>query len=106
MKNYFVIPGVEKTNINYENVFRAVEKVTGITKEEICSKARHRPIVEARYIWAYIVRNKTNLTLKKMAEIINKDHCSIIFYMKQMSYFIESDPQIKKFYNKTILLLW
>jgi chromosomal replication initiator protein len=100
--NYFTFPGILKVDINPENLFNAIEKVTGISKEVLCSPARQRPIVEARYIFAYIIRKKTNLSLVEIGNLIKKNHCSIIFYNKQMDWFIKSDPNIINLYKKTL----
>lgn len=104
--NYFSIPGILKVDINPDNVFKAIEKVTGINRDILCSPARQRPIVEARYIFAYIVRKKTNLSLLEIGNILNKNHSSIIFYNRQMDWFIKSDQNIINLYNKTTSLLW
>lgn len=104
--NYFILPGINKYQLNADSIFKAIEKVTGISKDELISKARHRPIVEGRYLFAYIIRRKTNLTLKEIGKMLNKDHCSIIFYNKQMENYINSDKHLINMYNKTINLLW
>ena len=104
--NYFSIPGILKVDINPDNVFKVIEKVTGINRDILCSAARQRPIVEARYIFAYIIRKKTNLSLVQIGNILNKNHCSIIFYNRQMDWFIKSDQNIINLYNKTASLLW
>lgn len=104
--NYFSIPGILKVDINPENVFKAVEKVTGINKEVLKSPARQRPIVEARYIFAYIIRNKTTMQLQQIGDLINKGHSSIIFYNKKMDFFIQNDKHLINLYNKTAALLW
>ena len=104
--NYFIIPGVNKYQLNAYSIFKAIEKVTGISKDELTSKARHRPIVEGRYLFAYIIKKKTNLTLNQIGKLLNKDHCSIIFYNKQMDNYIKSDKHLINMYNKTFNLLW
>jgi len=104
--NYFIIPGVNKYQLNVDSIFKAIEKITGINKEELTSKARHRPIVEGRYLFAYIIKKKTNLTLNQIGKLLNKDHCSIIFYNKQMDNYIKSDKHLLNMYNKIINLLW
>ena len=100
--NYFTLPGILKVDINPENLFKAVEKVTGISKQVLCSAARQRPIVEARYIFAYIIKKKTNLSLVEIGNLMNKNHSSIIFYNKQMDWFIKSDENLINLYKKTI----
>ena len=100
--NYFSLPGILKVDINPANLFKAVEKVTGISKEVLCSPARQRPIVEARYIFAYIIRKKTNLSLLEIGNLLNKNHSSIIFYNKQMDWFIKSDENLINLYKKTL----
>ena len=38
-----------------DKVFEAIEKVLGVTREEIRSKKRHADIVEARHILCYLL---------------------------------------------------
>ena len=45
-----------KKNINEHYLLRIIEKVTGITEEEMVGKSRRREFVEARFIFFYCMK--------------------------------------------------
>lgn len=61
-----------------EIVISAVSDITEISLDEMTSRDRHRDTTEARHIAMYILRMKKNLPLKKIGNIFNRDHTSVI----------------------------
>jgi len=79
--NYWVIPALQKRyNVTHEVVINEVCKRTGVTYEELKSKCRKRHLVEARYLYAYIMKKKSNYSLEKIGSQINRDHSMMIYY--------------------------
>jgi chromosomal replication initiation ATPase DnaA len=64
-----------------DKLFEIVEKEFGVTKEELLSKNRYTDLVIYRRIISYYLR-KNGYTFHKVADIMKKDHATIIFYIR------------------------
>ena len=73
---------------------------TDVTIEQLKSISRKRDIVEKRMIVAYFLRNKIGLTFNESGKYLNKNHASIIHYVKLTEDFINIYPHIKRLYDK------
>ena len=73
---------------------------TDVTIEQLKSISRKRDIVEKRMIVAYFLRNKIGLTFNESGKYLNKNHASIIHYVKLTEDFINIYPNIKRLYDK------
>lgn len=62
-------------------------------------KSRVCYLVDARRMFCYIARNKTNHSLQKIANVINRSHCMVIHYCKTTNDYIKIKDE------KTINLL-
>lgn len=74
----------------------AVCKHYGITKEEFEGTNRHRLFFHARITFAWIVRNRFNLTLTHLGQIMKRDHSSVAHMIESMNYFIEANDPVAK----------
>lgn len=98
--NYWIAPGIKKDKfIQVDKLFESIEKYMGINKNDILSKRRHREIVEARYIFAYICKNQTNWTWRTIGEYINRDHSCTIHYVNTAGFFLQHDKKLNKLYS-------
>jgi len=103
MINYFIMPGIKNTKaVQAEVLFQEIEKFTGITKEELQSKTRLREVVDARIMYAYIMKSKTLLTLMKIGQQINRDHSCVIHYLRQFKNLQKTDKQFNLTYLKIL----
>ena len=66
-----------------DKVFEAIEKVLGVTREEIRSKKRHADIVEARHIFCYLLW-KQGLVERKIGLEVCKDTSSVHYALSVM----------------------
>jgi len=103
MINYFIMPGIKNTKaIQAEMLFQEIEKFTGITKAELQSKTRLREVVDARIMYAYIMKSKTLLTLLKIGQQINRDHSTVIHYLRQFKNLQKTDKNFNLTYLKIL----
>tara|TARA_R110001632_G_scaffold53190_1_gene131243 strand:+ start:659 stop:1099 length:441 start_codon:yes stop_codon:yes gene_type:complete len=72
------------------------------TLEELKSKTRKRDVVEKRMIIAYVLRVKVGLTLIHTGNCLNKDHATVIHYIKTTERFLDVYPHIKRLYNSAV----
>ncbi len=66
---------------------------------DVNDKGRPRHVVEARMAYAYILR-QIGRTLVEVAKSLNKDHTTIIHYMRTVKNLIEVDPSYARKYVK------
>lgn len=71
--------------IEFDLLAEIVEELTGVTKEELVSKKRHRTLVELRMACSVILRDYSQrtgqkLTVFEIGEILNIDHSSVSYY--------------------------
>lgn len=65
-----------------------VESFFGIS---LSSKSRKRPIVEARMMYAKLMKRHTNLSLTDIGRSIDKDHATIIHYLNNFTWLKKAD---------------
>jgi hypothetical protein len=63
--------------------------------EEVCSKARFRPYVEARRVFSYLMSKYLNRPLVSICSEIGLDHTSVHYHIKSVSAFIDTDNHYK-----------
>lgn len=68
---------------------------------KIDTRRRFRPLVEARYIYAFIAKKYTKHSLAKIGEAIGRDHASIIHYLKHFEHLVMYD---KNFQDNSLIL--
>lgn len=57
----------------------AIEKVTGIGFSMLANKTRKHSVVFARHIYCYQMRDKTNLSLKEIGQMLGgRDHTTVV----------------------------
>lgn len=77
-------------------IIRIILAEMNITYQGMISKKRIRPYVEARMIISFLLKKHTSLTLKQIAELINKsDHSSVIHLINVCNNLIETKPDFK-----------
>lgn len=88
----------------YETVQNIVEMVT---HTKLTVNNRKRECVDARMIYAYVLRHSVGASLASIGMSINKDHTTIIHYIKTMDNLLEVDREVARKYIrcKELLLL-
>ena len=73
-------------------------ELQNVDRDILFSSRRDRSLVERRMVLAFFLRNRTELTWQAIGKIMNKNHASIIHYIKLTEAFIDVYPHIKKIY--------
>lgn len=101
--NYYVIPGMEKVNINIENSTKA-EKIRAlvlgnesVTMDEFISKRRFRYITFARQIFYHLCKQYTKLSLRNIGAYVgNRDHSTVLHGLSEIKDHIEMEKSTKR----------
>jgi len=62
-----------------------------ILPEEFKSKSRERYIVEARHLYYWLLRKKTNYSLSTLGKMLGKDHATVLHSIKTWDNMLETD---------------
>jgi hypothetical protein len=65
-----------------------VEEFVGF---KICNKSRKRPIVEARMMYAKLMKRYTRCSLSEIGRYIEKDHATVIHYLDNFTWLKKTD---------------
>ena len=61
-----------------ERIISTVSKNYGVAVEDIKSKKKTDNIANARHIAIYLIRNITDLSLKEIGKIFDRDHSTVL----------------------------
>jgi chromosomal replication initiation ATPase DnaA len=68
----------------HDYILNIIELETGVTIDMIRSQSRKQIIVFARHIAAYLIHQYSNYTLKHIGMILNRDHSSVHFAIRNV----------------------
>lgn len=103
----YVFPGVKGVNIrhltnpkrrkvNHIEILKIISRNYKTTVEDIISKSRKGPLVEARHLYCAIMKHEFGYTLKEIGEINNgRDHTTIIHSLKTHKNRLETEEDYK-----------
>jgi chromosomal replication initiation ATPase DnaA len=86
-----------------ENIFTAIETVTGIDRSEFCSLRRTHS--DLRCIICEYLHNQCGWNLREIGEVINRNHSTIINSLTNYKNWIEFDKPFQELVNEVNLLL-
>lgn len=94
----FMFVGLENNNNNpsINSIVSAIVKVTGIEFNRIQSPKRQREIVNARQLFCYFTRKRTELSFSEIGDIINRDHATVIHSVKEIKNLLTYDREFKE----------
>ncbi len=72
--------------MNVEEIITYTADICGVSVEEMKSRCRKRDLVVARQLSAYIIKEKTKLSLTSIANALGlKDHSTVIHSLKTVN---------------------
>lgn len=89
-----------KPAITPETILKILEKRYGISKEEMTSKKRTADIVYSRHLAIYLIQEFTDLSLKRIGRLFDRDHSTIISARDNVAKRIKSDSLFNKEVNE------
>lgn len=83
--NWYIAPGVPKkelikfTKCKADKIIDLICTAYKVTFDDVKSKSRKRNTVMARQLICYFLYENTKMTLIKVADLLNRDHSTIIY---------------------------
>lgn len=87
-----------------ETLIKSICLDRNLTKKQITSKSRLKPICEARQLSIYFIKNKTDLSLKLIGKIFNRDHATVLHSIGSIEDQLSYDKNIQSEINRLKLL--
>jgi len=113
--NYWTMPIVRKQKLNLRQREAIANEIIAkvciyynITNEQIRGKKRYRtklPIVPARHMAMFIIKEKLNLTLKHIADLFGRDHTTVIHGIRSVKNLSDTEERVKQELNYLINIL-
>lgn len=75
-----------------ELIPKVVAEHYGVTVEGLKSKGRTKAISEPRRLAAYLLRDRTILTLDEIGDLFNRDHTTIIYALRTVEDEMKRNP--------------
>ncbi len=93
------LPGARNRQIVVPLVLSEVKRVFG--DYDLTAPSRKRELVWARHTAAYLIKNKTDLSLSDIAELLGrKNHATILNSIKRVSEYLEYDKVYQNMFNR------
>ena len=93
--NPYAAPGckIPKPGISPARIIKIVCFEMDITEKEFFKNSRNRKqnFVFARYIAAWFMRKECHIVVAEIGRQLNKDHSSIVHYLKQVDYAFQTN---------------
>ena len=84
----------KECQIDFEIITKIVCEYYGFSLAELQTKSRCREIVFARHICSYFLRNHTKASLKKIGDLFNRHHTTVIHSITTINNFIDIEDVI------------
>jgi len=100
------IPIVQEPLFEANAIIQTVIRVLGVYKSQLTGIGRKQRITEARYIALKIIRdNCPKYTLAQIGKLVNKDHSTVIYGLKQFNDWYDTDTFFRTKYNLVLARL-
>jgi hypothetical protein len=76
-------------------ILKEVCNYCNVSAADFMSKRRHRPIVDARFLFTGTVLTHCKYTLEHIAKFINRDHSSVLYYKSRCDDITSVIPSFK-----------
>lgn len=88
---------VPKDNVNdtVEKTFAKVTEKFNVTREDILSRRHNQPIVTARHVATYILRQITDLSSVEISRYFGQDHTTILSAIKTVEKKMDDNPELE-----------
>ena len=100
----YTFPGIMKDpkHVNPYEVIIFVTNLYGIDYNDIFIKRRFDKLPEARYLFYYIMKKTSTMSLKDMASIFKQDHATVVHGVKTIARRLETKQLLleKEQFNK------
>lgn len=111
MISAYVFPGLEPKEVSKmklrenknknisESIIRHICYDKGFNRPDFMSKLKTRNIAIARQMAIYLIKNKTDMTLKEIGSMFNRDHTTVIYAVETIKDLISYDKVLRSEIN-------
>ena len=82
----------EPVDVTIEKIFSVIYKTYNVTKEELIGKKRNKEIVQSRHVAIALIRDITEISLKRIGKIFSRDHATVMASIEVVSKRRIGDP--------------
>ena len=82
-----------------EKVLAVATEMTGCTIDDICSDSRDNILVVARWLITYHLCQVEGYTTTQSGRVVNRDHATVLYGIKQIKRVIENPNRHRALYN-------
>lgn len=79
----------------FHSVLSSVAHAFQVSVEELSSSVRKKEFAFARHVAMYVLKEKKNVNVMKVAELFDRDHSSVVYAVARIKKQIESDMDMK-----------
>ncbi len=90
----------------FETLALVIAKITGVTRDELVSKSRKRPIVELKMMCSYILKkcsydSPNKITVVNIGDVLNLTHSTVTYHIKKhQDMMVQKNGKYKELYEK------
>tara|TARA_R100000458_G_C8277577_1_gene253140 strand:- start:2411 stop:2884 length:474 start_codon:yes stop_codon:yes gene_type:complete len=90
---------LQQNTTSLNKLYKVINQVFGVTKEQLAAKSRRRVFVGARSVFAVIARRRLFIGTVQLGHYLGRDHSSITHYTRKHDDLCKFDPQYKELYE-------
>lgn len=90
-----MITNFEPVNVTLDRIFYKVTQRYPVSESDLKGTKRNQEIADARHICIYIIKNMTDLSLKKIGVLFSRDHTTIMSSLKKTEKLIKEDSLLE-----------
>lgn len=96
------LSGKESPEVTVEKIISEIAKKYSTTPEEIKGKKRSKDVAMARHVAIYTIRNATDMSLKNIGKIFDRDHTTMMSSLDVVGQAMEQDAGFEHEINSLI----
>ncbi|MDH3308123.1 MAG: chromosomal replication initiator protein DnaA [Acidimicrobiia bacterium] len=90
-----LVPAAAARPVTAADILGTTASSFGFSTEEVCGPSRRAPLVRARQIGMYLVREHTNLSLPKIGALFgNRDHTTVMYAIEKVKGLMKTDHEV------------
>jgi len=86
--------------ISVDGIFAAASSFFGVKKTLLISKTRTQQLVDARFMCIMVIRERLRLPVKRIGQLFERDHTSVLHALKTVQNLCHTDEQYKHQYQR------
>ena len=72
-----IVSNNEPVDVTIDRIFEKVSKKYNVSEADLKGSKRNQEVANARHVCIYVIKNMTDLSLKKIGNIFSRDHSTV-----------------------------